>query len=164
MDNKREGGRGGYKVGKGKPPQETRWKKGRSGNPKDKARRPASDAELIERQFRRVSTVIAGGEPVRKSDFQIIYDQLYAKESKGDRHAARIRDRYEKFALARENLNAILLQHVGSDLTRQFAELAKTGEGARQSGLGSGQSSVPGDLASIDCGVSEAGADKAPKP
>ena len=82
---KRKGPDGEYEIGWGRPPQASRWKKGQSGNPHRKLRRPPKDAELIERLFRRTFAVIEGGEKVRKTGFEIIFAQLMAKESAGDR-------------------------------------------------------------------------------
>jgi hypothetical protein len=63
---------GEYEIGKGRPPKAFCWKKGQSGNPLRKLRRPPKDAELIERLFRRTFAVIEGGEKARKTGFEII--------------------------------------------------------------------------------------------
>ena len=95
---KRKGPDGEYEIGWGRPPKAFRWKKGQTGKPRRELRRPPKDAELIERLFRRMFAVIEGGEKVRKTGFEIIFAQLMAKESAGDRGAAKTRDRYERFA------------------------------------------------------------------
>ncbi len=92
----RKGPDGEYEIGRGRPPKAFRWKKGQSGNPRRKLRRPPKDAELIERLFRRRFAVIEGGEKIRKTGFTIIFAQLMAKESAGDRRAAKTRDRYQR--------------------------------------------------------------------
>ena len=98
----RKGPDGEYEIGRGRPPKAFRWKKGQSGNRHRKLRRPPKDAELIERLFRRTFAVIEGGEKVRKTGFEIIFAQLMAKESAGDRGAAKTRDRYQRFAFAHQ--------------------------------------------------------------
>ena len=56
---------GNYEVGYGKPPQDTRWKKGQSGNPsgrkKQIAARPPSVAEMLEDMLNETVRVQVGG-------------------------------------------------------------------------------------------------------
>ncbi len=125
----RKGPDGEHEIGRGRPPKAFRWKKGQSGNPRRKLRRPPKDAELIERLFRRTFAVIEGGEKVRKTGFAIIFAQLMAKESAGDRRAAKTRDRYQRFAFAHQGPDGVLLRYVRPNLRAHSLRIG--GGGAR---------------------------------
>jgi uncharacterized protein DUF5681 len=116
-----KGGHGDYEIGWGRPPKAFRWKKGQTGNPHRKKRRPPKDAEVIERLFRRTFAVIERGDKVRKTGFEIIFAQLMAKESGGHRRAAKTRDRYQRFALAYQGPNGVLLRYAQTEFTRTFS-------------------------------------------
>jgi hypothetical protein len=49
-----------YKVGYRRPPQETRWKKGQSGNPRRKPKRTESMVDMVDRLLIRESPPLAG--------------------------------------------------------------------------------------------------------
>lgn len=142
----RKAPKGEYEVGRGRP-KAFRWKKGQSGNPHRKLRLPPKDAELIERLFRRTFAVIEGGEKVRKTGFEIIFAQLMAKESAGDRGAAKTRDRYQRFAFARQSLDGVLLRYAETEFTRAFsADWRRGRESKGQGDAEPGSSQVPVDL------------------
>lgn len=54
-----------YKTGYGKPPLQTRFKKGASGNPSGRPRRSKDFAALLERQLDQLVTVTRNGRKVR---------------------------------------------------------------------------------------------------
>jgi hypothetical protein len=152
MSGERRKGPGGeYEIGRGRPPKAFRWKKGQSGNPRRKLPRPPKDAELIERLFRRTFAVIEGGEKVRKTGFEIIFAQLMAKESAGDRGAAKTRDRYQRFAFAHQGPGGVLLRHAETEFTRAFSADWRQGRDSRGQGDAEpGSSQAPIDLAKED--------------
>jgi len=154
----RKGPDGEYEIGRGRPPKAFRWKKGQSGNRHRKLRRPPKDAELIERLFRRTFAVIEGGEKVRKTGFAIIFAQLMARESAGDRRAAKTRDRYQRFAFAHQGPDGVLLRYAETEFTRAFS--ADWGRGPESRGQGDAE---PGS-APVDLGEEDAEAPKAMKP
>jgi Family of unknown function (DUF5681) len=68
-----------YEVGYGKPPKDTQFKKGSSGNPKGRPKKtPDFDAELI-REFKSLITINDNGRRARISKFQGIVKQLTNK-------------------------------------------------------------------------------------
>jgi hypothetical protein len=151
MGSKRKGTDREYEIGRGRPPKAFRWKKGQSGNLRRKLRRPPKDAELIERLFRRTFAVIEGGEKVRKTGFEIIFAQLMAKESAGDRGAAKTRDRYQRFAFAHQGPGGVLLRHAETEFTRAFSADWRQGRDSRGQGDAEpGSSQAPIDLAKED--------------
>jgi len=144
---KRKGPGGDYEIGWGRPPKAFRWKKGQSGNPRRKLCRPPRDTELIERLFRRTFAVIEGGEKVRKTGFEIIFAQLMAKESAGDRRAAKTRDRYQRFALAHQGRDGVLLRYAETEFTSAFsADWRRGRESKGQGDAEPGLSQAPVDL------------------
>ena len=155
----RKGPDGEYEIG-GRPPKAFRWKKGQSGNPSRKLPRPTKDAELIERLFRRTFAVIEGGEKVRRTGFEIIFAQLMAKESAGDRRAAKTRDRYQRFAFAHQGPDGVLLRYAETEFTRAFSADWRRGRGSK----GQGDAEPGSSQAPVDLGEEDAEALKATKP
>jgi uncharacterized protein DUF5681 len=156
----RKGPDGEYEIGRGRPPKAFRWKKGQSGNPQRKLRRPPKDAELIERLFRRTFAVIEGGEKVRKTGFAIIFAQLMAKESAGDGRAAKTRDRYQRLAFAHQAPDGVLLRYAETEFTRAFSADWRRGRESK----GQGDAEPGSSQAPVDLGEEDAEALKAMKP
>lgn len=80
-------GRTGYRVGYGKPPKHSRFKKGVSGNPT--GRRPGSRnrVALLRQAARRQATVTVSGRPRPISRAQAVLLGLAAKAHAGDPNA-----------------------------------------------------------------------------
>jgi Family of unknown function (DUF5681) len=83
----------GYKVGYGRPPQETRWKKGQSGNagPKKGKRAPVATVEIIDRLFGLPVEIVESGVARRVSTLEAILMRLWAAEMSGSKRAGRVR-------------------------------------------------------------------------
>ncbi|HEY5206546.1 MAG TPA: DUF5681 domain-containing protein [Roseiarcus sp.] len=127
---------------------------------RSQAGRPPKDSELIERLFRRAVAVIEGGEKVRKTGFEIIFAQLMAKESAGDRRAATTRDRYQRFAFAHLGPDGVLLRYAETEFTRAFsADWMRGRESKGQGDAEPGSSQAP-----VDVGEEVAEALKAMRP
>jgi hypothetical protein len=91
-----------YKVGYGRPPEHSKWKKGQCGNPKRIRRRPVKPvAELIDEFFAREVEVIDDGIPQRRTAFEVIYLQLCNKAMAGNRRALKVLKQYNDFAASR---------------------------------------------------------------
>jgi uncharacterized protein DUF5681 len=158
--SKRKGPDREYEIGRGRPPKAFRWKKGQSGNPHRKRRRPPKDAEIIERLFRRVFAVIEGGDKVRKTGFEIVFLQLMTKESAGDGRAAKTRDHYQRFALAHQGSDGVLLRYAQTEFTRGFsADWRRGREDENQADPAPGSSQAPAEI-----GAEDAAAPKGRKP
>jgi Family of unknown function (DUF5681) len=82
-----------YEVGYGRPPKETRWKKGQSGNPGPKKRRPASVAtvEIIDRLFGQPVEIVENGATRKVSTLEAILMRLWAAEMSGSKRAGKVR-------------------------------------------------------------------------
>lgn len=87
-----------YKVRYGRPPVETRWKKGESGNPRKKPRRQENIIEILDRLLLSPVNVTLNGETKRVSALEAIISQLQVKEMSGNASATRILLRYRAFA------------------------------------------------------------------
>lgn len=65
-----------YGIGYGKPPKHTRFKPGRSGNPKGRPRKSKNIATLMEKELSRLVIVKEGGETRRVPQRQAIVKRL----------------------------------------------------------------------------------------
>lgn len=88
-----------YEVGYGKPPKHSRWKKGQSGNPKRRYRRPKRGVvELIDDLLAQQIEIVENGAARRVPILQAIITQLWIKEMSGSRRALAVRLQYQDFA------------------------------------------------------------------
>lgn len=76
-----------YEVGYGRPPVETRFAKGRSGNPKGRPKGATSLKADIERALDERHDVVEDGKRRKKNARQIVASQLVRKAAKGDPRA-----------------------------------------------------------------------------
>jgi hypothetical protein len=90
-----------YEVGYGRPPTETRWKKGQSGNAGPKRSRAASvgTIEIIDRLF---------GEAILM--------RLWAAEMTGSKRAGRVRLEFQELVPKNDRTREILIE----EINRQF--------------------------------------------
>lgn len=110
----------GYRVGRGRPPRKTRWKKGQSGNPQyRKSRRAESTLDVIDRLLLRPIPLSLNGETRKDAALAAIVLQLLRKAISGDVRASRVLMGYKKFST--QNLEKKLeLTFLESDYTRAF--------------------------------------------
>jgi hypothetical protein len=110
-----------YHVGYGRPPRETRWKKGQSGDPRRRKPKPAeSTVAVIDRLLLAPTKIILNGESRKVSALEAIVFQLLQKAMSGNGRAHRALLKYQKFASL--NLEKRLeLTFVDSEYTRAFA-------------------------------------------
>jgi Family of unknown function (DUF5681) len=87
-----------YKVGYGRPPLQTRWKKGENGNHPKKRKRPESVVEMIDSLLLKQVKLSLNGETKRVPALEAIISQLQVKEMSGNRRATRILLKYKEFA------------------------------------------------------------------
>src|SRR5271165_3302364 len=85
-----------YEVGYGRPPKETRWKKGESGNAGPKKRKPASVAtmEIVDRLFAEPVEIVESGVPRKVSALEAILLRLWAAEMSGSKRAGTVRMKF----------------------------------------------------------------------
>jgi hypothetical protein len=87
-----------YKVGYGRPPLQTRWKKGRSGNHPKKRKPQESVVEMIDSLLLKQVKLSLNGETKRVPALEAIISQLQVREMSGNRRATRILLKYREFA------------------------------------------------------------------
>lgn len=97
---------GDYEVGYGKPPQHKQFKKGRSGNPKGRPRRPAD--ESLRTSFKRLilkrQQVTINGSRINMDHFEMTMTQLFHKSSTGNLAASKeLRQWIKIFDLQHDN-------------------------------------------------------------
>jgi Family of unknown function (DUF5681) len=108
-------------VGYGRPPKNTRWKKGQSGNPR-KAR-PKQDenmVSLIDRLLVASVNIVKNGVPTRMSAMNAIIHQLLQKSLSGNRKAERALREFEAFA-SRNMTKQLEIVFVDNEYTTAFA-------------------------------------------
>ena len=110
-------------VGYGHPPLKFRWKKGQSGNPRKKPRRPESIVEMIDRLLLSAVTFTLNGETKRGTALEAIVSQLQLKEIAGSSRASRILVDYRELAN----------QHAEKQIQLVFVEDESSGEASRVS-------------------------------
>lgn len=78
---------GEYEVGYGKPPKQTRFKKGTSGNPKGRPKASKSVKAHVREMLLRPVTISWAGKPVTMPSIMVSYEQWMQKAMKGDSKA-----------------------------------------------------------------------------
>jgi hypothetical protein len=86
------------KVGYGQPPEKTRWKKGQSGNPRNKPKPPEHIVDMIDRLLLSRVTLTLNGQAQDVTALEAIVSQLQLKEMAGSARASRILLKYRAVA------------------------------------------------------------------
>jgi len=73
-----------HKVGYGKPPKGSQFKKGASGNPKGRPKGSKNFGILVENQFLKPVTVTANGRKTKMTMIEVIIARLLKKAAEGD--------------------------------------------------------------------------------
>ena len=81
---RKKGGSGGYEVGYGKPPEHTRFKPGRSGNPAGRPKRSKNLRSVLREALFKQVTVTENGQVRTMSRVEAMVTGLVAKRLKGD--------------------------------------------------------------------------------
>jgi Family of unknown function (DUF5681) len=110
-----------YEVGYKRPPKQTRWKKGESGNGgRRRSRRPLRLIEVIDKLLLTPVTVTENGLASQMPTVGAIVLQLLRKELSGNRRALTVRLAYE--ALAQQYAERKLeVRFVDSDYTQALS-------------------------------------------
>ena len=89
----------GEGAGKGRPPAASRFKPGKSGNPRGRKKGRANLKTIVMRVAHEQHTVIEGGEPQTRTTVELIFIRLQERALGGDLEAKKIlddlRDRYQ---------------------------------------------------------------------
>lgn len=75
---------GGYDVGYGKPPQDSRFKKGRSGNPTGRPKGTRNLETMLERAFQEKVIVTERGKSKKMTKIEVAIRQQMNKAAAGD--------------------------------------------------------------------------------
>jgi hypothetical protein len=79
-----------YTVGKGKPPEHTRFQKGQSGNPRGRRKGSKNVATLLEQVLNERVVVTENGKRKRITKLQAMLKQLANKAASGDHRAIKL--------------------------------------------------------------------------
>jgi hypothetical protein len=89
----------GDAVGYGRPPKNTRWKKGQSGNPRNIRPKPVeSVVALIDRRLVAPVKIVKNGVPTKMPALNAIMYQLLQNSLSGNKKAERALREFEAFA------------------------------------------------------------------
>lgn len=77
-------------IGYGRPPQSTRFRKGRSGNPSGRPKQTRTQLELLRRELAQRVTVTEGGRKRRLTKGELVTKQLVTRALKGEVPALRM--------------------------------------------------------------------------
>jgi Family of unknown function (DUF5681) len=110
-----------YSIGYGRPPKDTQWKRGKSGNPKRRyPARTYNTVEMIDRLFLSPVEITVNGEPSKVSTLEAILLQLWLKEVSGNRAALSTRLKYQELAIQTSE-RRVEITFVDSDYTKALA-------------------------------------------
>lgn len=110
-----------YKVGYGRPPLRSRWKKGQSGNSRKKPRRPDNTIEILDRLLLSPVTLSLNGETRHIPALEAIVSQLQLKELAGSSKASRTLLKYQRLAHQQSDQRQHLVLTFLSDDARDSA-------------------------------------------
>ena len=109
------------KIGYGRPPRHTRWKKGQSGDPRRrKPRRPEITVDLLDRLLTSKVAITLNGEPRTVPTLAAIVLLALQKAIAGDMRALRTLAKYQEFA-AHHGDRKLELAFIDNDYTRSLA-------------------------------------------
>jgi len=98
-------------VGHGRPPKHSQWKKGQSGNPNRKRKRePKRVDAMVDEFFAREIDIVENGVELRRTAFEIIFQQLCNKAIEGNTRALNVLKKYADFAASRDPTGGLRLQ------------------------------------------------------
>ncbi len=110
-----------YEVGYGRPPKETQWKKGQSGNSNPRrSARDRSTVEMIERLFLKPIEITLYGKTKKVPTLEVIVRLISQKALSGDRRALAAQMKYQEFA-ARYRERKVQIIFVDSEYTKAVA-------------------------------------------
>jgi hypothetical protein len=79
-----------YEIGHGKPPKETQFKKGTSGNPKGRPKGSKNIRTILQEQLLKPVTVTQNGRQTRMALIAVVGARLVNKAAKGDDKAMKL--------------------------------------------------------------------------
>lgn len=79
--------RGDYRIGKGRPPAQSRWKPGQSGNPNGRPKGAKNAATMAKAALSRKVVATVNGKKIKMSVADIAYRRLGDKAMSGDQKA-----------------------------------------------------------------------------
>jgi hypothetical protein len=105
-----------YEVGYCRPPQWTRWQKGKSGNPKRiRKQNLKSIVDMIDEFFAGEIDILESGISRRVSQFEAIVLQLWIKAMAGKKRAMNVLLQYQEFAARRSCRDRTQIEVMGED-------------------------------------------------
>jgi hypothetical protein len=79
-----------YEIGRGRPPEQYKWKKGQSGNPNGRPRKKPSEKAILEKITHEAIGIREDGKPRKVTKFEAMLRSHMAKAIKGDVRSAKL--------------------------------------------------------------------------
>jgi len=127
----------GYRVGYGKPPKESQFKKGKSGNPRGRRKGSRNSGTLLTNELDELVAIKERGQSKTITKREAIYKQLVSKAASGDTRAMKLifdnvekleRQYPERFTAEAEldqRRQYALLKAMTIDERRQYVEIVR---------------------------------------
>ena len=132
-----EGDGSDFSVGYGKPPAETRFKPGQSGNPKGRPKGAKNFSTLMEKELERKVTIKEGERRRRVSKREAMVKQLTNKAASGDHKSIQVVFDYDQKIEARSDAAAANTtqvdqadQEVMDQIVKRIREIKQSNGGA----------------------------------
>jgi hypothetical protein len=126
MDENQNKPKGKYRVGKGRPPTETQWKCGQSGNPSGRPKGSRNFATIFGEILNRTRTVLRNGKRSPISTREFIAEVVVQKAAGGDLNAYReLRSMEPEIAREQRTIKLITLDMSAEEASALYAESLK---------------------------------------
>jgi hypothetical protein len=111
-----------YQVGYGRPPKQTRWKKGQCGNPnRIRKQTPKAVVQMIDEFFAGEIDIVEKDIARRVSNFEAVVLQLWIKVMAGNKRAMNVFLKYQEFAASRCGMGGVGFEFVIDDANPEEA-------------------------------------------
>jgi hypothetical protein len=104
-----------YAVGKGKPPSQHQFKKGRSGNPTGRPKGPKNMRMILNQVLDRKMNIVEGGAIRRVTIRSLILNKFAMKAMKGDGAALNLLLRFKEYAKSKNEFPSLVIQYEPSE-------------------------------------------------
>jgi uncharacterized protein DUF5681 len=116
-----------YEVGRGRPPKDNQWPKGKSANPGGRSsRRPTGLLEMIDKLLLASVKITRDGVSTRVTTLEAILERLWSKGIENDRRALAVYIRCQEL-VPQEAHGTVEITFADSDYTRTFTGQSTAG-------------------------------------
>lgn len=118
---------GNYEVGYGRPPKQTRFKPGQSGNPNGRRKKVKGSGELLQEVLNSTVIITEKGVQRRVSHQMVVFKVLVANAMKGQARASaqlfKLMQTYGMLDRLPRELNEMVIKFVGANSEKEYASV-----------------------------------------